>query len=87
MAQIDPIAREDYRKDIYRDPNPERIARIERAAEAYHAAKAIAAEARQVLDDEIVAAHQTGHSFKQLKDASGIAISGIQGMLAKRGIL
>lgn len=87
MAQKDPIARKDFRPDIYRDPNPERIARIERAAEAYHAAKELAAEARQVLDDEIVAAHATGHSFKQLKDASGISVSGIQGMLVKRGIL
>lgn len=85
--KIDPIARDDYRKDIYRDPNPERIAAIEKAAQAYWDAKAAAEAARTELDQAIIDAHATGHSFGQMRAASGLSISAIQNMLTRNGRL
>ena len=83
----DPITREDFNPYTHRDPIPQRIDSIRQAAEAYHAAMQHAVELRDVLDDTIVEAHQTGHSFRQIREASGISVSAIQNMLTKRGIL
>lgn len=83
----DPINRDDYNPYTKRDPNPERITLIKQRAEAYHAVMQRAAELRAELDDAIVDAHQTGHSFRQIQEASGISISSIQLMLTKRGVL
>ena len=80
----DPIESDDYHPYRKREANPERIARIKLAAEAWRSSRAVTSGARRKLDDEIVAAHATGHSFTQLRDASGLSVSAVQNILAKR---
>lgn len=84
---LDPIDQPDYRRDIPRDPNPERIAKLERLTEDWRAAKAVADEARLELDEAMIAAWQTGHSFGHLRGATGLSVSAIQNMLKTRGLL
>ena len=78
-----PIDKPDFNPSAYREPNPATIATIKELADKYHAASAQAREARWALDAAIREAKATGHSFPQLRDASGISIATIQSILEK----
>lgn len=78
-----PIDRPDFNPATYRDPNPEIMARIKALADRYHRHTAEAREVRRQLDDELRHAKATGHSYPQLRDASGLSIATIQAIIEK----
>lgn len=80
----DPIDSPDFNPSTYREPNPETIARIKSLAERYYAASGSARELRRQLDDELRKAKAAGHSYSQLREASGLSIATIQDVM-KRG--
>lgn len=79
----DPIDHPDYNPNTYREPNPATMARIRMLADRYHKHTAEAREARRELDAAIREAKATGHSFPQLKEASGLSIATIQAIIEK----
>lgn len=83
MSTVNPIDQPDYNPATYRDPNPETMERIRDLAARYHSAINEARELRHQLDQEIRAAKAAGHSFPQLRDASGLSIATIQAVIEK----
>ena len=74
----DPIDNPNFNPATRREPNPETIAVITQLGSDYHAALAQARELRYLLNTAIADAKRTGHSFPQLRDASGLSIATIQ---------
>ena len=81
----DPIDRDDFNPNTYRPGNPARLARIETLGNQYQAALAEAQRIRGRLDDHIVKAKQTGHSYSQIAAAASMSIAGVQKILARKG--
>lgn len=78
-----PIDQPDFNPATYREPNPETMARIQRLAEQFHKHTAEAREVRRELDNELRAAKASGHSYSQLREASGLSIATIQAVIEK----
>ena len=78
-----PVDRPDYNPNAYREPNPKTIARIRGLATRWRKALEIASDIRAELDEEIREAKAAGHSFPQLREATGFGTSTIQMILAK----
>lgn len=79
----DPVDRPDFNPNTYREPNPETIANIRRLARRWRAAVEVANDIRAELDDAVRDAKASGHSFPQLREATGFGTSTIQMILAK----
>lgn len=80
---IDPINQPDFNPQTYREPNPETMARIKKLADEYHAHTAQARVVRRELDEELRAAKAAGHSYPQLREASGLSIATLQSVMEK----
>jgi len=78
-----PIDNPDFNPSTYREPNPSTIAKLNELAERYHAAAKVPRELRRELDDELRAAKEAGHSYPQLRDATGLSIATIQAVIEK----
>lgn len=83
---IDPIDQPDFNPQTYREPNRETMARIKALADEFHAHNAQAREVRRRLDDELRAAKNAGHSYPQLREASGLSIATLQAIMEKGGV-
>jgi hypothetical protein len=83
VSTVNPIDQPDYNPATYREPNPETIGRIRDLAARYHGSINQARELRHHLDHEIRAAKAAGHSFPQLREASGLSIATIQAIIEK----
>lgn len=79
----DPINDPHYNEYTYRAPNEKMIGELKQIADDWHAAKDVARDLRQELDFKLREAKHAGHSYAQLRDASGLAIATIQAILEK----
>ena len=73
---MDPIDREDFNPFLKREPNPERIKKID-----YFARRKAHYDA--LLTMEVREAIATGHSYRQCADAAGVSVTVIQRMVNK----
>lgn len=80
----DPIDQPGFYPNLRREPNPERIKRIEELADKYHCLKRDMEAARDRLSIEVREAKSAGHSYNQLATAAGVAIGTIQRMVEGR---
>ena len=83
----DPIDRPDFNISTWREPNPQTIAEIRALARQWRACVEAANDARAELDAKIIDAKVAGHSFAQLRDATGMGTGTLQMILAKAGLL
>jgi hypothetical protein len=84
---MDPINDPDFNLYTKRDPNPQTIAELRKLADAWRWAEEEASRRREKLDACIVKAKDTGHSFSQIRKATGLGTGSIQMILAKAGRL
>lgn len=75
---VDPVDTPKFNPMIYRSPNPETIKEIEAIAKRYHALTAQARDVRAELDAALIEARNSGHSWHQLKAASGLSVATMQ---------
>lgn len=76
-----PIDRPDFNLMTSREPNPETIARLRSLGNALTEAQRTVASIRGEMRDALQDARDTGHSFGQMKEASGVSVASIQRML------
>lgn len=81
---MDPIDNPDYNPHTYRPPNEATIERIRELGKQYHDALDVSRELRYQLDLEIIAAKEAGHSYHQLREASGLSIATIQKIIERK---
>jgi hypothetical protein len=84
QTMTDPIDSPEFRHLLtYRPPNAQTIAEISELADDYYAALAAAQPLRAALEAKLKAAKDAGHSWSQLRDASGFSIATIQAIVKK----
>ena len=66
--------------------NPETMAKLALLADEWRVAADAAAVVRHQLDDEIIKAKLAGHSFGQIREATGLGTRTIQFILSKQGL-
>jgi len=79
-----PIDQPNYNPATFRPPNPATIAQIEDLGKEYSAALNAARDLRHQLDAAIIEAKEVGHSYHQLREASGLSIATIQKILERK---
>ncbi|AEK08426.1 HTH DNA binding protein [Mycobacterium phage SirDuracell] len=79
---VDPIARPDFNPMTYRPANEETVARIRAVSDAYWQAREALEALRAELHEEVRAAKAAGHSYPQLRDATGLSIAALQRVIA-----
>ena len=79
-----PIDQPDYNPATYRPPNEVTMATIKAIADDYHALTGEARIMRAQLDAEIIAAKEAGHSYPQLREASGLSVATIQKIIERK---
>jgi hypothetical protein len=84
---VDPIDSPDFNPHTYREPNPETISSLEIMTARWRHTDAEAKRLRKVLNEAIIKAKDTGHSYGQIRDATGLSIYSIQIILRKAGRL
>ena len=82
---MDPVDHTDFNINNRRDPNPETIAQIKALAMEWRAAVEEANNRRAELHYAVLQAKDAGHSFSQLREATGLGTGTIQMILAKNG--
>jgi hypothetical protein len=80
---MNPIDSPDFNPSTYREPNPQTMDNIKSLADQYHAANDLPRELRRELDNALRAAKQAGHSYSQLREASGLSIATLQAIMEK----
>lgn len=84
---MDPIDRPDFNINTKREPNVETMARMRGQASLWRSAVEAANDERAKLNELILYAFDTGHSYRQMSEAAGVSIQVIQMTLAKAGRL
>jgi hypothetical protein len=80
-VSVNPIDRPDFNPATYREPNPDTIAKLRSLGNALTEAQRAVAQIRDEMREALQEARDTGHSFPQMKEASGVSIASIQRML------
>lgn len=79
----DPADRADFNINNYRDPNPSTMAEIKMLALEWRAAVEEANNRRAELHHAVLKAKDAGHSFSQLREATGLGTGTIQMIIEK----
>lgn len=74
----------DFNIHTYREPNAQTMAELRALAREWRAATEAANDARARMHLAIVKAREAGHSFAQLREATGLGTGTIQMVLAKK---
>jgi hypothetical protein len=82
-GEQDPINQPTFNPFTKREPNPATIEEIKQIADQYHTALGVARQLREQLDSKLKTAKDAGHSWAQLRDASGFSIATIQAIVKK----
>lgn len=82
---MDPVKREGYDPHKYREPNPQAMSQMRARAQAWRAAVEAANDMRAELDRAVIQAKDAGHSFAQIREATGLGTRTIQMVLLKAG--
>jgi len=80
---MDPIDREDFSLHRYRPPDAATIARLRQRASAWRGAVRAANDLRAELNAAVIDARNSGHSFAQIREATGLGTMTIQQILHK----
>jgi len=81
----DPIDNPDFNPHAYRPPNAETMAELRALARQWRAAVEAANDVRAELDAKVIQAKDAGHSFAQIREATGLGTGTVQMILAKAG--
>lgn len=74
----DPIDLPNFHPNLGRPANPGRMQNIRKLAAKYRQDMDEALDTRKQLEQEVLEAKKTGHSFSQLAEASGLSVSSLQ---------
>jgi hypothetical protein len=83
---MDPIDRPDFNRSRYREPNPELMAQARGQAALFRSAQKAANDEKARLNGLIIELYEAGHSYRQIREATGMSIQYIQLLVAKAGI-
>jgi len=82
-----PIDREGFNRNRRREADASTIATLTERAAAWRDSLRETSKLRAKLNIAIIDAHQGGHSFRQIREATGLSIAGIQTILMKAGLI
>lgn len=80
------IEDDEVKRRMWRHPNPETMGDLRRLVKTWQSGKEAVAVMRSDLDARIVEAFDEGHSYRQIKEATGLSVSTIQLILARAGL-
>jgi DNA-directed RNA polymerase specialized sigma24 family protein len=83
---MNPIDDPEFNLFTWRDPNPEMMSVLRSDAGVWRASQQATNNARAKLHDSVLKAKLTGHSYGQIREATGLGTGTIQMILAKAGI-
>ena len=83
---MDPIDRPDFNRSIKRAPNVETMARMRGQVALFRSAQRAANDERAKLNEIMVYALKTGHSYRQISEVTGFSVAAIQGVAEKAGL-
>jgi len=82
-----PIDDPSFSRNRRRPADAGTIAKLQTQAEAWRELQRQTNDARGRLNLSVIEAHQGGHSFRQIREATGMSIGAIQTILMKAGLI
>lgn len=84
---MNPIDEPDFDRRFYRDANPQVMSELRRRTDTWRAGSKAVAEMREDVDEQVVVAFDTGHSYAQMREQTGFGNGTLEMILAKAGRL
>jgi len=82
---INPVDQPGFNRRVYRPPNQETMRALRSKSTTWRATRNLARDMKSEVDNMIVEAFDQGHSYAQLREATGLGNGAIETIIAKAG--